>query len=1284
MRRRLFCSVVAAWAFLALAGVSYGQGGTTQTLSGVVVDSGGGVVPGANVVVKHTGTGVSDSSVTNAEGSFSFPGLQIGTYTVTITLDGFKTFIANNVVLTAGTGANVKATLEVGGVSEQVVVSSASEIVQTQSSTVSSTINTNQISKLPVTSRSAMDFIPFLPGVSTPGGNRDSTINGLPKGVINITLDGVNIQDNTLRTSDGFFAIVSPRLDAIEEVTVTTASQGADGAGQGAVQIKFTTRAGTNQFIGSGYEYYRSDKLNASTWFNNRDNVAKAKLKQNQYGVRYGGPVVIPGLYDGRNKAFFFVNYEEQKQPSDTTRNRTVLNPQAQQGLFSYTANGVTNTVNVLGLAGANGQVATADPVIANILNDIRNATGKTGSLAPLDVNLQTYTFNVPVESVRRYPTTRVDYNVNDSHRASFSYNYQKFTDYPDTLNNRDNTFPGFPVAAGQSSVRKEWSGQVRSTLTRNLVNEARAGHSGAPVQFFAELNTGMFTGSTVFQQGFNIGFPSVRSNLTGPNPGLAPQSRNATATVYGDTLTWLKGSHNITMGGEYTQYDIWLKNSNLVPSVAFGLDSTDPAQGLFTTANFPGAAQADLTAAGNLYALLTGRVTDLNYDARIDEATGQYVAMGTGTQRGRMRETGFYAQDAWRIKPNLTINAGIRYDVQFPFTSKNDSYSMATFADVCGVSGLNADGTCNLFQAGNQPGIHPTFQQFKAGTNAYNTDGNNIAPSIGATWTPGERSGVLGKMFGKDGDTVFRGGYTRSFSRNGLNDLTGPYNSNPGITIGTPRRQTTIGNLYVNGATAPLLFRNTGALGPGSFPSTPVYPMTDVVTQDVSILDPNLQVPYADSYTVGIQRAVSRNMALEVRYVGTRSRDNWLQLNYNEFNVFENGFINEFKNAQANLQANIAAGRGNTFAFTGAPGTVPLPVFAGFYNGLNSSNAQNAALYTGTSWTNTNFINFLAARNPNPYGFASANANGLMGSATNRSNAAAAGIPFNYFVANPDLLGGANVTSNVDKTDYNSLQVELRRRLSQGLQFNTSYVFGNAQVSNFFTFRRPLVMGRDTGTPGDLTHALKANVVYDLPFGRGRRFAGNANGTLDRIVGGWQLGVNVFVNSGRLIDFGNVRLVGMTEADVQGMFKLRFDNANKFVYMLPQDVIDQTINAFNVSATSPTGYSGAAPTGKYFAPANGPDCIEPDPGRNFGECGVRELVVHGPVFSQTDISIRKRTQIVGRANFEFAAEMLNAFNHPNFVPVGGLGATLANYRVTGLTGTNTARVVQLVMRVNW
>ncbi len=151
---------------------AYGQGGTTSTLSGVAVDSSGAVLPGADVTVTMPSTGFTQSAVTNAEGAFSFPGLNIGTYTLTVKLSGFKTFVSNNVVLTLGGGANVRATLEIGGVEEQVVVSSASEIIQTQSTQISSTINTNQILKLPLTTRSAMDFVTFLPGVQTSGGNR--------------------------------------------------------------------------------------------------------------------------------------------------------------------------------------------------------------------------------------------------------------------------------------------------------------------------------------------------------------------------------------------------------------------------------------------------------------------------------------------------------------------------------------------------------------------------------------------------------------------------------------------------------------------------------------------------------------------------------------------------------------------------------------------------------------------------------------------------------------------------------------------------------------------------------------------------------------------------------------------------------------------------------------------------------------------------------------------------------------------------------------------------------
>jgi outer membrane receptor protein involved in Fe transport len=1286
--------LASAFALLALLVLSsspaYAQGGTTSTLSGIAVDSSGAVLPGADVTVTLPSTGFTQSAVTNADGAFSFPGLNIGTYTVTVKLSGFKTFISNNVVLTSGAGASVRATLEIGGIEEQVIVSSASEIVQTQSTTISSTINTNQIIKLPMTSRSAMDFVNLLPGVSTPGGNRDATINGLPRGTINITLDGVNVQDNTLRSTDGFFAIVSPRLDAIEEVTVTTASQGAD-VGQGAVQIKFVTRSGTNNFNGSGYWYYRNDDLNANTWFNNRGGTAKAKLLQNQGGVRTGGPIVIPGLFDGRNKAFFFVNYEELHQPSDTTRDRTILKPTAMAGNFTYTASGATQTVNVLDLAARNGHVGSPDPTISKIMQEITAATSG-GSLLEIDANLLRYTFNVPVETMRRYPTFRLDYNLSTKHRASFAYNYQKFTDFPDTLNNRDPAFPGFPVAAGQSSVRLGWSGSVRSTLTSTMVNEGRVGYSGAPVTFFGEMNVGMFTGSAVNQQGFSLRFPTINSALQSPGNTPSPQSRNANSLLVEDTLTWLKGSHNISLGGSFTQYDIWALNSNMVPQVTFNdIPPGDPANGLFTNTNFPGASATNLQAAQRLFNLLTGRISTMVGDARLDESTGEYTYMGTGRQSGRLRETGFFAQDSWRLRPNLTINAGLRYDVQLPFYPLNSLYSVADIQNICGRSGAASDNSCNLFQAGVMPGVSPTFSQYTEGTRAYNVDYNNFSPTAGAAWTPGQRAGVLGKLMGAEGDFVIRAGYSRAFSRPGLNDFTGLFNSNPGIVI-TVNQSDDLGNL----APFPLLLRDQARLGPPAFPNKPVYPMTDVVTEDIRGFDPNIQVPYADSWSAGVQRGVGKNMAVEIRYVGTRAKDQWRtqnngnggneigSLNYNEFNIFENNFINEFRQAQSNLQANIAAGRGNTFAFTGAPGTAPLPTFLAFFNAQNASQASNSALYTGANWTNQAFLNFLAARNPNPFGFANSNATGLMGSATLRANAATAGVPANFFIANPDLIGGAIVSTNIGQTKYDSLQLELRRRYAQGLQFQTSYVFGKGYISDWETFRLPQFYIRDAGTPGDVTHQFKANVVYDLPFGRSRRFGSSANAVVERIIGGWQVGLSTRIQSGRLVDLGNVRLAGMTADDVQKMFKLSFDDAGKKVWMLPQEVIDNTILAFSVSPTSASGYSGATPTGRYFMPANGPDCIEVDNGADYGNCASRSLVVTGPMFKQHDIRISKRTRIAGTVDFEFAAEMLNAFNQANFVPVGGIGSTRANYEVTTLTGTNTSRVIQLVTRINW
>src|SRR5262249_18018343 len=207
-------------------------------------------------------------------------------------------------------------------------------------------------------------------------------------------------------------------------------------------------------------------------------------------------------------------------------------------------------------------------------------------------------------------------------------------TDYPDTLNNFDESFPGFPVAAGQGSKRTGWSNAIRSTLTQNLVNEGRVAYSGSPVTFFAELNPGMYTGSVANTKGFHLTLPNVGQTLTSQGPTPTPQSRHARDLTIEDTLNRLTGSHNIHKALSYTRFTIWAKNSNMVPRVAFGMLSTDPAAGLFVPGNFIGASNTQISNAQNLYTMLTGRITQITADARIDEATGQYTYMGTGTQR--------------------------------------------------------------------------------------------------------------------------------------------------------------------------------------------------------------------------------------------------------------------------------------------------------------------------------------------------------------------------------------------------------------------------------------------------------------------------------------------------------------------------------------------------------------------------------------------------------------------------------------------------------------------------
>jgi hypothetical protein len=485
------------------------------------------------------------------------------------------------------------------------------------------------------------------------------------------------------------------------------------------------------------------------------------------------------------------------------------------------------------------------------------------------------------------------------------------------------------------------------------------------------------------------------------------------------------------------------------------------------------------------------------------------------------------------------------------------------------------------------------------------------------------------------------------------------------------------------------LLLRDTARLGLPDFTETRAYPMAPPSpTGSVNIFDPNLQVPYAKTWTAGYQRAVTRTTAMEVRYIGTHNYDGWTEYDYNEININENGLLEEFKLAQANLQANIAAGRGSNFRYYGpGTGTSPLPIALAYFAGLSQGQAGDPSKYSSSNFSSNTFLTPLAKFNPNPFTFAT----NLDADAGRRSNAIKAGLPANFLVANPDMLGGANITGNGGFTKYNGMQLELRRRMSKGLQYLVNYAYGKSWGSTRYSFRRDRLPTRQTGGEGGINHALKANWVYELPFGQGKRFGSGAGGGLNRVIGGWSFYGTARLQTGRLLDFGNVRLVGMSEKEFVNMFKLRTVPDTDGIlraWMLPDDVLDNTVKAFNVSATSASGYGSlGAPTGKYLAPANSTGCIE-SVANGYGDCGVRSLVVTGPMFARFDFSVAKQIPIKGRFNMELRAEVYNVLNRTNFTPVTGENPDVdRDYSIRDeyeVTGADTARYSQIAIRFNW
>jgi hypothetical protein len=1283
---------------------------STSSITGTVTDPGGGVIPGATVTVTGD-AGFAATVVTNSEGSFSFPALQPATYKLTVTLQGFKTAIVENVRVISGNPSAVNVKLEVGRLEENVTVKSSTELVNTQTATVSATLNADQLNRMPTTSRNALNAVTFLPGVNTTGVNRNSTVNGLPESMLNITLDGVSNQDNFNKTTDGFFASVYPRQDAVEAVTVTSAVSGANLGGSGAVTIAFTTRSGTNRFSGSAYEYFRHPSMNTNNWanktVNNTGGLPKNETKLNQYGVRVGGPIKIPGLYDGSGKAFYFFHYEELRFPNNFTKARSAWVPGVLDGNFYYTVGSTTQQVNLLALAAANpGNVcgtgpnacgATLDPFVMQTLQNIQNSMKTTGVISTTN-NPRTvsYSYQSPATLLERQPTGRVDFNLSTKHRLSGSASSLWADRDPDYLNNAEARFPGAPNYRVFSSTRPLYSVTLRSTLSSSMVNELRGGLTalGGQSAFGQPTDPSQGPGSFADMGGYALVQPIVTDWYT----VTAPSWRSAPTYNIDNSLNWQKGTHAFTFGGGYLKSSAWENAQTIVPTVTLGMSTTtcggnpcDPAFNLFTggaSGTIPNASTGDLTNARNIYGMLTGRISSLSNQVALDPVTGLYVPNGPRRREGNIQTYSAYAQDSWRVSPTVTLQYGLRYDLQTPFVTVNDTMSAVAFSSVCGISGPGASTSafdkCD-FYGKDSNGVTPEYIQLKSGTNGYDTDFNNVAPSLSVAWRPNVQSGFLRTLLGDPEQATLRGGYSQSYERQGLGVFTGLYGGNPGSTL-TVTRSGGNQNLVNAGETWPLLYSQKDRLYTGAYPASVTYPIAVQANRQNSLnaFAPDTKIASARSWTLGFQRALSRDMAVDIRYVGTRGVDQWSTLNYNARDIETNGFLNEFKNAVANLKANNEAGgnRVGSFGYFGpGTGTNPLPVYMAYLVGASGN--PGAFPYTGTVWTNTALTGDMVFINPSPL----ASAADLDADNNRRNNAIAAGMARNYFVVNPDVNGNS-VTDSGAFSDYHALQIDLRRRLSQGLSANVNYQYAREGGSAFDGF----LHGRTMIPGGNVRHAIKTQWDWTIPVGRGQRYLTDSNAWVDAFLGGWSFkGVGRF--QAQAVNFGNVRVVGMTHGELQSLYKVNVKvDPNSTVgqqraYFFPDDIILNTRRAFDTSTSSANGYGAlGAPEGRYIAPANYDGCIQVV----AGDCAPRTLLLRTPWFARLDVGVSKRFALKGSSSVEVAFEVLNVMDNINFSSPSDPddGTTTFSTRGIYMDANNTydpgGRLGQLMFRINW
>ncbi len=906
----------------------------TGRMSGIVVDSSGAVVPNATVRLFRAGSAAEVASVvTGPEGLYRFAGLQPVFYDLQVEAPGFQKVNVRNLKVDPGVELSVRPIeMQVAAVAETVEVTAELTTLQTSNAEITSTITNLQVTRLPSLNRSPLAFIATQAGVGS-NGRTNTTINGLRPSFANVTIDGINIQDNFIRTNTLDFQPNMLQLDQVAEFTIATSNTNA-GLGNGAVQVSFVTPSGSNRFRGNVRWFNRNNAVSANTWFNNRNGVARPFLNQNQFGGSLGGPIK-------RDRLFFYADYEGTRLRQQSSATRTILRPEARNGIFTYRdTGGNIQRANLLQLFGLNRPQQMAD-IINRVPGPERINRDDVGDT----LNTGGYSFNIRNNRTRDNVTAKLDWILSPRHSLSGTYVWNRdIVDRPDLSND----YRPVPVVFNDNKINL-MSLTYRWNPLPTLTTESRFGFNLAPAVFSTQEDFG----------GRIITLPLVSNPLN----TFRAQGRYTDTYNYSSSATWLKGAHNFSFGvqGMIVHADPFNDAGNL-PQYNIGL-STIMASRYNLTPLLPGLRAQDLGVAQGLLALHAGMITSYSQQFNVTSRDSGFVSGATASRQLRQNNLAFFFNDQWKVNRNLTLTAGTRWEYWSPV---DEARALVLLPVIQGdaISTLLSNATLD-------------FAGKAVGRRWYQRDWNNFAPNVGLAWQP----------FG-DGRTVLRAGYSINFPNDEMiRSIDNSVITNAGLQ--QTQQQLNLDNAFIT--------------NPPPIP-TPAFKVPRTLADNyalnrataMAMPDPTLATPYVQQWNFSIQRELAGGV-LELRYVGNRSTKQFRAFDYNQVVIKENGFLEDFARAYNNLRLSIAAGAGNNAGYNpNIPGSQPLTVFPRLSSGglLTNATIVNLILTQQVGQLATtyqeNALNGAVDFYRNPFGLG-------MNMMTNYSNANYNGLQIDY-----------------------------------------------------------------------------------------------------------------------------------------------------------------------------------------------------------------------------------------------------------------------------------------------